>query len=156
MEINLLETAGLLPARMALHLPFGKGLSMNDEKDFALMKRLINAGDEHAKIMRGIMVWIKVEAPIYWWREMETYRAGRERLSCESTMHIDCRGLQGEELQKAKAEIPMGKMQKAIDVFSYQALRRIYKQRRNHRLPEWQIFCDFIETLPYANALILC
>ena len=51
---------------------------------------------------------------------METYRFGRERLSCESTMHVDCKGLVGEELQKAKAEIPMGKEQRAVDMFSYQ------------------------------------
>ena len=41
-------------------------------------------------------------------------------------MHVDCKGLQDEELQKAKSEIPMGKMQRAVDMFSYQTLRRIY------------------------------
>lgn len=116
----------------------------------------MKAGDEHAKVMRGLIVWVEIKAPIYWWREMETYRFGRERLSCESTMHVDCKGLVGEELQKAKAEIPMGKEQRAVDMFSYQCLRRIYKQRRHHRLPEWHVFCDFIETLPYAKEFIVC
>jgi hypothetical protein len=156
MRIELIETAGFDSVRRALHLPFGKGKSDNHKKDVELMTRLIKAGDEHAKVMRGCMVWLEINAPIYWWREMETYRYGRERLSCESTMHIDCKGLQGIELQKAKAEIPMGKMQKAVDMFSYQTLRRIYKQRKNHRLPEWHQFCEFIKQLPYAEEFITC
>ena len=38
---------------------------------------------------------------------------------------------------------------------NYQQLKTIYKQRRNHRLPEWQAFCDWIETLPYFKELCL-
>lgn len=156
MKIELLEMAEVTPMYRALHLPFGKGLSEDRDKDNALIAKLIKAGPEHAKVTRGVMYWLEITAPIYWWREMETYRVGRERLSCESTMHIDCRGLGGAELQKAKAEIPMGKEQKAVDMFSAQCLRSIYKQREHHRLPEWHQFCDFIETLPYAKELILC
>ena len=111
-------------------------------------------GDEHAKVLRGINVWAEITAPVYWWAELETYRAGHERLSSQSTMHTDCKGLSGEELQKAKSEIPMGKELKKIDMFSYQTLRRIYIQRKNHRLPEWHTFVDWIKTLPYAKELI--
>ena len=88
------------------------------------------------------------------WAEIETYRAGHERLCSESTMHIDCKGLQGEELQKAKSEIPMGKELTKIDMFSYQALRNICRQRANHRLPEWHEFIDWVHTLPLAEELI--
>jgi hypothetical protein len=70
-------------------------------------------------------------------------------------MHIECRGLGGEDLEKAKDEIPMGHMQKTMDMFSYQCLRRIYVQRRNHRLPMWRTFCEWIESLPFADELIL-
>ena len=38
---------------------------------------------------------------------------------------------------------------------NYQQLKTIYQQRRNHRLPEWQDFCDWIETLPYFKELCL-
>ena len=38
---------------------------------------------------------------------------------------------------------------------NYRCLRNIYEQRRNHRLPEWRDFCYWIETLPYAEELIL-
>ena len=124
-------------------------------KDLTLMQTLVKRGDEHAKVVRGINVWAKITAPVYFWAEAECYRAGHERLASESTMHIDCRGLTGQELQRAKAQIPMGKELTKVDMFSYQTLRRIVVQRHNHRLPEWHQFIDWIKTLPLAEELIL-
>ena len=125
-----------------------------EPKDLSLMTTLVKRGDEHAKVVRGIIVWAKITAPVYWWAEEETYRAGHERLASESTMHIDCKGLSGKELQEAKAAIPMGKELTKVDMFSYQTLRRIVAQRHNHRLPEWHTFVDWIKTLPLAEELI--
>ena len=126
-----------------------------EPKDLSLMTTLVKRGDEHAKVVRGINVWAKITAPVYWWAEEETYRAGHERLASESTMHIDCKGLSGKELQEAKAAIPMGKELTKVDMFSYQTLRRIVAQRHNHRLPEWHTFIDWVRTLPFAEELIL-
>lgn len=123
-------------------------------KDLLLMSTLVRRGDEHAKVLRGIVVYAEISAPVWLYRELETYRIGRERLSSESTLHIECKGLSGEELEKAKGEISMGHIQKTVDMYSYQALRRIYFQRRNHRLPMWHDFCEWIESLPYAKELI--
>ncbi|MEF9984171.1 MAG: hypothetical protein RR806_08755 [Oscillospiraceae bacterium] len=39
---------------------------------------------------------------------------------------------------------------------NYMCLKNVYHQRKNHRLPEWQEFCKWIETLPYAKELIIC
>ena len=125
-----------------------------DFKDLTLMQTLVKRGDEHAKVVRGIMVWARITAPVYWWCEEETYRMGHERLASESTMHIDCRGLSGSELQEAKSAIPMGKELTKVDMFSYQALRKMVAQRHNHRLPEWHQFIDWIKTLPLAEELI--
>ena len=125
-----------------------------DNKDLTLMQTLVKRGDEHAKVVRGIMVWARIKAPVYFTRELETYRAGRERLSSSSTMHQECQGLSGEELQRAKAELPMGTEQDFVDVYSYQTLRRIVAQRHNHRLPEWHEFVDWVRTLPLAEELI--
>lgn len=125
-----------------------------DNKDLTLMQTLVKRGDEHAKVVRGIMVWAKITAPVYWWCEEETYRMGHERLASESTMHIDVRGLSGEELQRAKSAIPMGKELTKVDMFSYQALRKMVAQRHNHRLPEWHQFIDWVRTLPLAEELI--
>ena len=126
-----------------------------EPKDLSLMTTLVKRGDEHAKVVRGIMVWARIKAPVYFTRELETYRAGRERLSSSSTMHQECQGLSGEELQRAKAELPMGTEQDFVDVYSYQTLRRIVAQRHNHRLPEWHTFIDWVRTLPFAEELIL-
>lgn len=174
-SIKTLEVAGFGAALQALRLPFKKDCrsavhseysSSNEEitykttafvdpKDLILMSTLGKRGDEHGKTLRGIVVYAEIEAPIWLYRELETYRIGRERLSCESTMHCECKGLSGEELEKAKDNIPMGHIQKTVDMFSYQTLRRIYFQRRNHRLPMWQEFTAWIETLPFAKELII-
>lgn len=123
-------------------------------KDKALISALVKRGDEHAKVLRGVMVWCEVNAPRYFHVELDTYRVGCERLSSESTMHIEGKGLSEEELIQMKENLPEGHMQKRIWVFSYQTLRRIYFQRRNHRLPQWKKFCEWIESLPFAKDFI--
>ena len=175
MKIECLEIAGFRSALEALRLPYSLpprsklhsfgGIDDDDKfhtesdvlinnEDLNLMSVLVKRGDEHAKVLRGIIVWVKITTSLYTWAEIETYRAGHERLASESTMHTEGKGLSGEELQKVKAEIPSGRKLTKVDYFSYQTLRRIYFQRRNHRLPEWHEFCNFIETLPYAKELI--
>ena len=183
MRIETIEIAGMAAALTALRLPFGKEVRSMinvvihdpkrkkdlwgidcfvedvtlriDQKDLQLMNTLVKRGTEHAKVTRGIMVWAKITAPIYWWCEMETYVVGHQRLSSESTMHMDCRGLSGDDLVAAKAAIPMGKELTKVDAFSYQALRNIVRQRWNHRLPEWHEFVNWVKTLPFSHELIL-
>lgn len=54
--------------------------------DFALMKKLVNAGTDHRKFMRMITVYADIIAPLYWWKEFDTYKVGTVANSC-STMH---------------------------------------------------------------------
>ena len=54
--------------------------------DFDLMKRLGNAGTDHAKYRRMIIVYADLVAPLYWWKEYDTYKVGTVANSC-STMH---------------------------------------------------------------------
>lgn len=56
------------------------------EKDFDLMMKLSNAGTDHRKFMRMIVVYADIVAPLYWWKEFDTYKVGTVRNSC-STMH---------------------------------------------------------------------
>lgn len=56
------------------------------ENDLKLMKTLFNAGTEHRKYDRMIQVWMDIEAPLYWWKEFDTYKIGTVTNSC-STMH---------------------------------------------------------------------
>ena len=54
--------------------------------DLALAKRLRNAGTDHRKFMRMITVYVDITAPLYWWKEFDTYKVGTVANSC-STMH---------------------------------------------------------------------
>lgn len=54
--------------------------------DLDLMKRLCNAGTDHRKFMRMITVYMDIAAPLYWWKEFDTYKVGTVANSC-STMH---------------------------------------------------------------------
>lgn len=56
------------------------------EKDMSLAQKLIRAGSEHRKFMRQIFVCVDITAPLYWWKEFDTYKVSTVRNSC-STMH---------------------------------------------------------------------
>ena len=56
------------------------------ENDLELMKRLVRAGSDERKFMRQILVSIDITAPLYWWKEFDTYKVGTVANSC-STMH---------------------------------------------------------------------
>lgn len=179
-KIDLIEIAGFPAFLESLRIPFKKKvrsyytanlnwytcpdgtLTLNsfaemefNEKDLKLATTLKNRGDEHAKAIRMITVDCMIDAPLWFWSELSTYNVGVEQGCSESTLHVECKGLSGEELEIYKDVIPSGHMQKRIYKFSYQALRRICLQRKNHRLPSWQAIIQFIEELPYAKELIL-
>lgn len=54
--------------------------------DLELMQKLVSAGSDHSKFMRMITVTCDITAPMYWWKEFDTYKVGTVRNSC-STMH---------------------------------------------------------------------
>lgn len=56
------------------------------ENDLLLAQKLIKAGSEHRKFMRQIFVSVDITAPLYWWKEFDTYKVGTVANSC-STMH---------------------------------------------------------------------
>lgn len=177
MKIELLEISGMVSALKALRLPYNKEpmseidhtLYANGDifrqqnridydlegKDIALMQKLIISGDEHAKPLRGILAYLDITAPIDWWVEAETYEAGHQRLFSASTMNTEGRGLKGHALRRELNSISFGREVRKIDYFSYQTLRRIVRQRYNHRKAEWHYFIEAVRMLPYAKELIL-
>lgn len=56
------------------------------ENDHSLMKKLSQAGTDHRKYMRMMTVYVRITAPLYWWKEFDTYKVGTVANSC-STMH---------------------------------------------------------------------
>jgi hypothetical protein len=168
----------------------GKG-TVGDE-DGKLMRRLSSAGSSHAKFRRMIHVQFDLTAPLYFWKEFDTYKVGTVANSC-STMHtianrefsredFSVEHLYSDELlffdeiierlnaarqlyldfdKKNKSDwwqmiqlLPSSYNQKRTIDLNYEVLASIYKDRRHHKLDEWQDFCDWIETLPLAEGVI--
>lgn len=93
--------------------------------DANLMQRLSNAGTDHRKFMRMMPVYVRITAPLYWWKEFDTYKVGTVANSC-STMHkiqekeftlndFSCEHLMDFE-EKGKLRFsPLGTLQNTID-----------------------------------------
>ena len=173
------------------------------DNDLDLMKRLRNAGTDHRKFMRMITVYVDVTAPLYWWKEFDTYKVGTVANSC-STMHkihakeFTLEDFSTEHLCKSNIEVleelvleleywrdkfvnydeyckvvpefreiyskkdcwwqliqllPSSYNQRRTVMLNYEVLANIYKSRRNHKLDEWHVFCEWIENLPYAELI---
>lgn len=162
------------------------------ENDLSLAKRLRLAGSDHRKFIRQIFVSVDVTAPLYWWKEYDTYKVATVANST-STMHrihakpfsledfshdqmsgealslfrdyisklekIRLRYLEGgkkkEDWYDLIQLLPSSYHQLRTLSMDYETLVNIYFARRSHKLFEWHRFCEWIETLPYAEELIL-
>ena len=148
-------------------------------KDHSLSMKLIKAGPDHRKHIRLIDAWMEIQAPLYWWKEFDTYRMGVDKVS-ESTMHTimneeitqedfdlsawddnefarglivnlcDELRLRG-EFDRLNQLLPQSYLQTRIVKFSYEALHNMYQARHNHKLIEWRYFCRKLEEMPYAE-----
>ena len=194
----------------------------NDQK---LLESLAAGGPVHAKYRRMIPVYLDITAPLYWWKEFDTYKLGTVANSC-STMHklthkefeladFSCGHLltdrdlcwsenimAGPECISTPADIletvidalntyryryfeigrklknaadsdeakrladmqkdiwwqmiqllPSSYNQKRTVMLNYEVLVNIYRWRRDHKLDEWHVLCDWIESLPYAELI---
>ena len=158
--------------------------------DLDLAMRLAKAGSDHRKYLRMDFVSVDVTAPLYWWKEYDTYKVATVANST-STMHkihskpfsiddFSCDHMTDgtkkfmetvvAELEnirlrfketKSKDDwydmiqlLPSSYNQMRTCTFNYETLINIYRARKNHKLAEWHTFCDWIETLPYAEQLI--
>lgn len=119
--------------------------------DLDLMKRLRNAGTDHRKFMRMITAYVDITAPLYWWKEFDTYKVGTVANSC-STMHkihakeftledFSCEHLLDFE-EKGKLKFsPLGTLQNTIDELN--DCRKRYLETKDKRY-WWQM----IQLLP--------
>ena len=160
--------------------------------DLDFGRRLATAGSDHRKFLRQIFVSVDITAPLYWWKEFDTYKVGtvanststmhkihskpfgREDFSCD---RLDEKGLQvldgliayleGERLRFNENRedrqgwhnmiqlLPSSYNQMRTVTMNYENLINMYYARKNHKLAEWHVFCDWVKTLPYAAELIL-
>ena len=160
LEISNYRVVGVDWAMMAMRLPKGSkgdtplGGDRIGKLDLELASAIVKAGDDHAKCIRGINVYLKMRMQTGFMIEFETYRHGVECLSTSSTMHNELKGLKGPELAEKKQKGLPEKVYTRVVMISYQTLRRMYHARHKHRHPDWQIFCNWIEILPYFEELI--
>lgn len=184
---------------------FSEGHEELGENDLELMRLLANAGPDHGKFLRMIGVSCDITGPLYWWKEMDTYKVGTVADSC-STMHriaakefelsdfstehltdhclmaLSCivdllnnqRGLYlawdsiPPEMHDSfdpnihcKKDVwwqmiqllPSSYNQKRTWTANYAVLRNIYRARKDHKLDEWHMFCDWIKLLPYSELI---
>lgn len=177
------------------------------DNDETLAMSLVDGGPVHAKFRRMLPVHVTIDAPLYWWKEFDTYKVGTVANSC-STMHkihskeftienfstdrlIDDEDLtlyygewitpldilkeltiptlnnarkmfletkDDKELKKKYwwqmiQLLPTSYNQKRTIMLNYEVLANIYQWRRNHKLDEWHVVCDWIEKLPYSELI---
>ena len=161
------------------------------KNDLSLAVRLRKAGSDHRKFLRQVFVSVDITAPMYWWKEYDTYKVGTVANST-STMHkiasapfdlshFSCDQMDADTLKIMEGLItsqeklrqkyletkdkqywydiiqllPSSYHQMRTCTLSYESLINIYHARKNHKLQEWHVFCDYIRTLPYAKELII-
>lgn len=190
--------------------------------DHKLMMQLAAGGPVHAKYRRMITVYVDITAPLYWWKEFDTYKVGTvanscstmhkihdkeftlEDFSCEHLFREDDGGVPDHEEQISmivlktvikslnyarEAYLDIGDMLKTVPIneperrkrlidsqkkawwqmiqllpssynqkrtvmLNYEVLAGIYPMRKNHKLDEWRVFCEWIESLPYSEIII--
>lgn len=158
-------------------------------KDMALMQKLAAAGTDHGKFLRMITITADITAPLYWWKEYDTYKVGTVANSC-STMHkiadkeftmddFSCEHLEGrafntledvvDELNYYRDRylkthdkeawwqmiqlLPSSYNQRRTVQLNYQVAHAMHDARSAHKLDEWHVFCDWVETLPYYREI---
>ena len=192
MQVKVINESGLEAALFGLGLSYGKtsGMSLDDletengepvaESLSLVALKLASKGLAHNKFLRQIQVVLDITAPLYWWKQMDTYKIGTVAQS-ESTMHtimkkrFDVEDFEFDDTdppfvhkvirylndlrlsyQSAKEggtlrhaiwrkiiqSLPESYLQRRIVTCNYEVLRCIFKQRKGHKLAEWQTFID--------------
>lgn len=197
MKFENTEITGLKNAIIGMRLPMCKdmneAISKSDsnfninyigEKDLKLAETLVKNGEPHCKFLRMIHVQVAITAPLYFWKEADTYKVGTVANST-STMHrianylikkdcfecpemimdttieyleslrISYNETKNKELWKNLiVNLPNSWLQTRMIDFNYSVIKRIYRDRKNHKLVEWHAFCEWVETLPYFNEFL--
>lgn len=107
--------------------------------DLELMIKLAAGGPTHAKYRRMILVTVDITAPLYWWKEYDTYIDKKDKVYWWDMIQL----------------LPSSYNQKRTVLLNYEVLTGIYPMRMAHKLDEWGELCKWIETLPHAEDIII-
>lgn len=196
-KINNLEVYGFEAAMRGMRNPMNSW-HKNDthgnvigDNDLKLLQQLTRAGSDHRKALRQMMISFDVTAPLYWWKEFDTYKVGVTTNS-QSTMHKLCSrpltrdDFSFEDMHNAEFIVdivihnlndriadynanmkqnkslwrtiiqllPSAYNQTRTVTMNYEVMMNIYRQRKHHKLSEWQEFCEYMyKHLPYFDSL---
>lgn len=183
MKIETLGIYGKSDSCNGEKLPFLTEPIKYDCDNYDVANRLANTpiGSGHDNFLNGIVVQFDLTASLKFWTQLQRYHFV-DFISSTSTMHriqkMEIRKCCNEyvteesirQLEKLQEEynsnkteenflrliynIPTGFELMARMTTNYRQLKTIYKQRKNHRLPEWRIFCEWIEGLENSELII--
>ena len=133
------------------HEDFRHNIFCVGANDLLLMEKLVSAGTDHRKFMRMIPVFMDITAPLYWWKEYDTYKVGTVANSC-STMHkihdreLDLKDFSAEKLDEWSITV----LEAVINRINYHRNRFIETKDKNH----WE---QMIQLLPSSyNQMRTC
>jgi len=183
MKINNIEINGIASSIKASKYPFSVDIDTVSNELTDTVKKLASSkkGEGHDQFLTGVNISFDLTFSNKAWIELERYRFVYF-VSSQSTMHkiamfdikeqcnkyVDDRIIDVvEELKtnynrtkdtddylKLLYSVPVGFELTARLTTNYRQLKTIYSQRKNHKLPEWRMFCRWIEGLPYFAELI--
>ena len=161
------------------------------EADIKFGAKLCAAGSDHRKFIRQIFVSVDILAPLYWWKEFDTYKVGTVANSTSAMHKIQAKAFSRDDFSHDRMSetalacldatiacleerrqlfletkeksywydmiqlLPSSYNQLRTVTMNYENLMNIYYARRFHKLDEWHVVCDWIESLPYAKEFIL-
>ena len=155
-------------------------LKKASEKDYQRANKLSNTpiGSGHDQFLTSIIIQFDLTFPLKAWVELQRYhfidfcssmstmhRISKMDLNKSCNQYVDKKILDllqeliynynenptNENFYKLIYNIPSGFEYTARLTTNYRQLKTIYSQRKNHRLPDWRIFCDWIEELPHSE-----
>lgn len=175
MEVKVIGEYGYEQALFGNGFSFGKTSEMTFQQFLAdkeltfqmeeRAKKLAPKDGGHNKFLEHIIVWLDIDAPMYLWKQYDTYRH-TSKLS-ESTMHtlmkrpletsdfndhnVDIELLirlneriAQKDFDYANNNLPQSFLQRRTCCTSYKTLRNIISQRKGHKLPQWKQFIDSV------------
>ena len=181
-KIENIKVFGIEDSFKASKYPFAIDVNAVDGSMTDRIKSLANCkiGTGHDVMMQGIIVQFDLTFSNKAWVELQRYHfidfvSSQSTMHCISKMDIKCmcndyvsdvvikeverlkeiylKTKDSEDYLRLLYNIPSGFELTARMTTNYRQLKTIYKQRRNHRLPDWHIFCDFIEKLPHSELI---
>ena len=175
MEIEITKEAGLEEALIGMKFSFQSECCLDSiatfqnvdgifEKYLETAKKLCKRDEGHNKFLEQMQVWMIIRAPLYWWKQFDTYRVGTSKLS-KSTMHtLMKKSLEPEDFEggfpdyddsiliallkyqregdfdNLNKNLPQSFLQTRMVNTNYKVLRNTIQQRKGHKLPEWEMF----------------